>query len=95
MDNLNPHPAETPSVAEYFYQSEGQPPLLELITGLEGVCKSMGLMAYTMSIDDPDEAELLGDLGIAASILARQLRDRHNVGFKPSKRRKPKLEAVA
>lgn len=50
-----------------------------------------------MSFQDHDELERMGDLGIAASILARQLRARHYVGKAPTKRRKrkPKLEVVA
>jgi len=97
MDNATPRRVEPPLVAEYFYRSEGEPELLELITALEGVCKSMEHMAYTMSTDDHDDVERLGDLGVAASILAKQLRHRYNIGYKPSKRRKPRprLEVVA
>jgi hypothetical protein len=96
MDKPAPLSNEPRCEAEYFYRREGDPPMHELIIGLEAVCKAIEAQAFSINLDDTDEVERTCDLGVAAAILARQLRDRHNVGFKPNrKRRSLKLEVVA
>jgi hypothetical protein len=94
---MDKQPALEPRIeAEYFYRPEGSPKLWVLLAGLSGICTTLEAMTYNLDLNDWEEIERLGDLGIAASILTRQLRNRHHVG-KPSKRRKPKpkLEVVA
>lgn len=86
---------ETMIKAEYFETCDGQPSILDLLIALDGAGASLASQASSVNLNDHDEIERMGDLGVAVGILAKQIRNRYYCGKPPAKRRRPNLEVVA